>query len=129
MKLLKLRLGVTQQLQVDLAIVCADSRRRLIQSNGLAGEHPRNPGSVNIILWSGGVLQRHSLAPDRLELSLSMVASPQCRFHFARQADCSATGNRPGHFRLRRKPRLIHFLLGYESRWLAGQRALPDARE
>jgi len=35
-------------------------------------------------------------------LSLSMVASPQCRFCFARQNHCSAAPACPANFRMRR---------------------------
>src|SRR5205809_8130650 len=36
------------------------------------------------------------------ELSLSMVASPQCRFCFARQKYCSAAATSPANFRMPR---------------------------
>jgi hypothetical protein len=37
-------------------------------------------------------------------LSLSMVASPQCRFRFARQNHCSAAATGAANFRIRRHP-------------------------
>ncbi len=40
-------------------------------------------------------------------LSLSMVASPQCRFRFARQNHCSAAATSAANFRLRRNPGAI----------------------
>ena len=41
------------------------------------------------------------------ELSLSMVASPQCRFRFARQNYCSAAATSPANFRMPRSSGLI----------------------
>jgi len=41
------------------------------------------------------------------ELSLSMVASPQCRFRFARQKYCSAAATSPANFRMPRSSGLI----------------------
>jgi len=43
-------------------------------------------------------------------LSLSMVASPQCRFRFARQNHCSAAATRAANFRIPRNSGPISFL-------------------
>jgi hypothetical protein len=42
-------------------------------------------------------------------LSLSMVASPQCRFRFARQDRCSSPAIFGLNFRMRRHPGLIPY--------------------
>jgi len=61
-------------------------------------------------IWSLRRAQRaSSLRPvHRLDepsgLSLSMVASPQCRFRLARQNHCSAAATSAANFRMRRNP-------------------------
>src|ERR1022692_5142464 len=46
-------------------------------------------------------------------LSLSMVASPQCRFRFARQNYCRAAAASAANFRIRRDPTTIQRFAGF----------------
>jgi hypothetical protein len=49
-------------------------------------------------------------------LSLSMVASPQCRFRFARRSHCSASATSAANFRMARHPAAIR--TGTSTTWL-----------
>ena len=50
-------------------------------------------------------------------LSLSVVASPQCRFRFARQNHCSAAATSGSNFRTRRDPTGLIRRRGRRDHW------------
>jgi hypothetical protein len=72
LELAQLRLRVTQQVAIDLAIVLTDARRRLIEACCRTGEDDRKTGTIDVRIRSTRMLQPDRFsAGDRVRVSNS----------------------------------------------------------